>query len=192
MIRRKTFLCHPVTMINRFNSVTRCSAFTSSLSHTPQTNRHLQPRNSSQNIPSRNPLPHSNSFIRHEQHKQFRIAQIHRRTLTIHGTITIAQGNIVSRIVNSGTDALGRYCYIELAGKQNCNVVIITAYQGCHQSYITNQTIKSLTAAAQQYSILQQHDRINTPRKAFIHDISAFVKTIHARNHGVLLMGDFN
>jgi exonuclease III len=108
------------------------------------------------------------------------------------GTFTIAQGNIVSRIVNSGTDALGRWSYIELAGKQHRNVVIITAYQVCNQSYITNHTIKSLTAAAQQYSILQQHDRLETPREAFIHDVSVFVKTIHARNHGVLLVGDFN
>jgi hypothetical protein len=57
--------------------------------------------------------------------------------------------------------------------------------------FITNNTIK-LTAVSQQYSLLRQQDRTCTPREAFISDLTAFIKSIHHRDNGVLLLGDFN
>jgi hypothetical protein len=108
------------------------------------------------------------------------------------GTLLAAQGNITGRIVNSGTDPIGRWAFVELAGKQHRNVVIIIAYQVCDQSFITNNTIKSLTASSQQSSILRQQDRTCTPQEAFISDLTSVIKSIQQRNHGVLLLGDFN
>jgi hypothetical protein len=108
------------------------------------------------------------------------------------GTLIAAQGNITRRIVTSGTDSFGRWAFLELVGKCHWNVVIVIAYQVCQQSFITNNTIKSLSATSQQYIIMRQQDRTYTPREAFISDLTTFIKSIHQRNHGVLLLGDFN
>jgi hypothetical protein len=58
---------------------------------------------------------------------------------------------------------------------------------------VTNSRIKTLTATAQQVSILRQQGRYDTtPREAFVKDLTKFIQKKREEGSGILLMGDFN
>ena len=101
-------------------------------------------------------------------------------------------GNYSGRVVDSGNDSLWRWCYQTLSCKNNRCIVIISAYQVCKQPIRTRNKIGTLTATAQQTSMLEMEHRQEKPRSAFITDLNKFIASIHAAGNGVLLIGDFN
>ena len=78
------------------------------------------------------------------------------------GTLMVARGNVRGRIMERGSDSLGRWTYIRIRGKQGRSLWILTAYQVCKSS-----PTAGLTASAQQLSLLRQQGDKATPREAF-------------------------
>jgi len=63
------------------------------------------------------------------------------------GTLTLALSPCTSRIVKRGSDqVLGRWSYIEFAGKENTRLIVVSAYRVCNQKF----DVASNTATAQQ------------------------------------------
>ena len=108
------------------------------------------------------------------------------------GTLILTQSNRKGRVIDSGSDALGRWTYQTLSGKDNRHVSIISAYQVCEQSIVEDDRVKTLTATAQQTSILRVQGRDISPRAAFIHDLKGFLLEQRKLKRGILLVGDFN
>ncbi|KAL7569758.1 hypothetical protein ACA910_005702 [Epithemia clementina (nom. ined.)] len=118
------------------------------------------------------------------------------------GTLAVAIGNSSGRVIDTGTDPLGRWSYLTFACKNHRKLTLISAYQVCLQpsssSLSTTSTppipsrMPSLTAYAQQVSLLRQANRTCTPRQAFIEDLTALIAQLRMQDCGILLTGDFN
>ena len=108
------------------------------------------------------------------------------------GCAIISINNISGRVITTGDDLLGRWCYQTLGCKNNRKLTIISAYQVCQQEIKEGNRIKSLTATVQQISMLRQQGRDITPRQAFIQDLRKFIKSQRESGNGILLIGDFN
>ena len=113
------------------------------------------------------------------------------------GTLMCSQGKATSRIIDQGNDRYGRWSYQTLICKNYKKLVIIMAYQVCHQNLTTtdedgNLKVKSYTCSAQQTSMLRQRGRRETPREAFVMDLQAFILEQQEQQASILLLGDFN
>jgi hypothetical protein len=107
------------------------------------------------------------------------------------GTMVMAQGDIVGRIKARGSDTLGRWSWIQLVGKHQKLITLISAYQVCARP--TNRS--GTTAYHQQESLLRQRGikKANAkPRKYFHRDLQDFIKRCKTRNESIILVGDFN
>ena len=91
------------------------------------------------------------------------------------GTMVLALNHSTSRLIERGTDnPLGRWSYLEFVGKSNKRVIIISAYQVCHQKFDATAD----TASAQQIRILQATGIANpNPRQIFLTDLIAQVQS---------------
>ena len=92
-------------------------------------------------------------------------------------------GNTTGRVIKGGNDYLGRWSYQYLARKNNTCLVIISAYRVCKQPIRTKTKIKTLTATDQQVSILEAEQHYICPRKAFVFDLTEFIKHLHLQHH---------
>jgi len=106
------------------------------------------------------------------------------------GTLLMALGPCTSRIVTRGSDlTLGRWSFIEFAGKDNMRLVVVSAYQVCNQQF----DAVSNTASAQQTRLLQNSGAINPqPRSIFLHDLIHQILRWRHENKEVLLCSDTN
>jgi hypothetical protein len=105
------------------------------------------------------------------------------------GTLIMAQGDLVGRIKDRGSDSLGRWSWMTMVGKNQRLVTVISAYQVCIRP--TNRT--GTTAYHQQESLLRQKGiKKAKPRKYFQHDLDEFICLCKTRQELVILMGDFN
>ena len=103
------------------------------------------------------------------------------------GTLTVARGNIRGRIMERGSDKLGRWTYVRIRGKQGKSLWVLTVYQVCKSS-----PTAGLTASAQQLSLVRQHGDKATPRDAFKRDLTKFVTDTIGADDEIVIMGDFN
>jgi exonuclease III len=108
------------------------------------------------------------------------------------GTLSLINGVHYGRVIADGADPMGRWTFQTLSCKDNRNMTIICAYQVCDQRIVENGRIKTMTATAQQTSMLRQQNRNETPRAAFITDLQSLLRIEQAKGHGILLLGDFN
>jgi hypothetical protein len=105
------------------------------------------------------------------------------------GTMLLAQGNVVGRIKERGSDPLGRWSWIKLIGRNKRLITVISAYQVCIRPTHATGT----TAYHQQESLLRQKGITKPkPRKYFHRDLNDFVKTSKNRQELIILVGDFN
>ena len=105
------------------------------------------------------------------------------------GTLLMAQGAIVGRIKDKGSDSLGRWSWLKLVRQNKRIITIISSYQVCSQP--THQT--GTTAYHQQESLLRQRGAKKAkPRKYFHRDLKEFVRLSKSRNESIILVGDFN
>jgi hypothetical protein len=105
------------------------------------------------------------------------------------GTMSMALGNIVGRIIERGGDRLGRWSFIRYAGTGHRTIMVVSAYQVCTRP--TN--LHGTTAFHQQQAIFQQERRANiAPRKNFCHDLTKALLMWKTRGDSIILMGDFN
>jgi hypothetical protein len=111
------------------------------------------------------------------------------------GTMLLSTGNILSRLIESGKDSMGRWVYQTYAGRNQDRITIINCYQVCAKH--SNDT-GTYSAHAQQESALRTRNVTDpNPRKHFRKDLTAFLKSYckplcHNSNHDIICMGDFN
>jgi Endonuclease/Exonuclease/phosphatase family len=110
----------------------------------------------------------------------------------------ITTGSLTGRIATTETDRMGRWCLTTYNGAGGRQVTIITAYQVCNSPPVTGTTanshIRTTTAVTQQYSMMIAEDPNNRrhPRVQFRRDLLELIQQLQAKNHSILLMGDFN
>ena len=105
------------------------------------------------------------------------------------GTLTCATNSLVGRIRNTYSDPYGRWSGMELMGRSDKRLVILTVYQVTQKTGTAGNT----TAYTQQRNMFRLEDRSNpNPRKILIADLSALVSELHRNDHDIILMGDFN
>ncbi len=106
------------------------------------------------------------------------------------GTLLMALGPCTSRIVTRRSDlALGRWSFIEFAGKDGMRLVVVSAYRVCNQQF----DAASNTASAQQIRLLQNSGAINPqPRSIFLQDIIHQIQRWRHEHKEVLLCTDTN
>jgi hypothetical protein len=105
------------------------------------------------------------------------------------GTMLLAQGDMIGRIKEKGSDTLGRWTWMKLVGKEQKIITVISAYQVCIRP--TNRT--GTTAYHQQESLLRQKGaKKANPRKYFHRDLNEFVRKAITRKEQIILVGDFN
>ena len=103
------------------------------------------------------------------------------------GTMIVARGNIRGRIMERGSDSLGRWTYLRIRGKQGRSLWVLTVYQVCKSS-----PTAGMTASAQQLSLLRQNGDTATPREAFKRDLMNFINDTINPDDETVIMGDFN
>ena len=103
------------------------------------------------------------------------------------GTLMVARGNVRGRIMERGSDKLGRWTYMRIRGKQGKSLWVLTVYQVCKSS-----PTAGLTASAQQLSLLRQQGDKATPRDAFKRDLTKFITDTVGGDDEIVIMGDFN
>ena len=105
------------------------------------------------------------------------------------GTLLMAQGDLVGRIKERGSDSLGRWSWMTMVGKNQRMITIISAYQVCARSSKRTGT----TAYHQQESILRTRGiKKAKPRKYFYRDLNEFIRICKTKKESVILVGDFN
>jgi len=106
------------------------------------------------------------------------------------GTLTLALGKWASRVIARGRDELlGCWSYLEIMGQQGKHIMLLSAYRVCTQQFDTTAN----TVTAQQTRLLQQQGiKTPNPKKQFVTDLIALIKTwIHA-GKDILLGMDAN
>ncbi len=108
------------------------------------------------------------------------------------GTMSSAIGHTVSRVVETGTDDLGRWTYIKLSGKDGKVITFVTVYQICKKPS-SSADKDSCTAYSQQRSLLIQQNKSDpNPIKHFRQDLDRFLTVCHSKQELLVLFGDFN
>jgi hypothetical protein len=74
------------------------------------------------------------------------------------GTLQLSRGSITGRVVASGNDDMGRWCWTTYNGSANQQLTVITAYQVCEGASVHDVTLHQVTkkysAGTQQYSMM--------------------------------------
>jgi exonuclease III len=105
------------------------------------------------------------------------------------GTLTCAANSLVGRIQRTFSDPYGRWSGMELMGRSNKRLVVLTVYQVPQKTGSSGST----TAYTQQRNMFRLEGRSNpNPRKILIEDLRTLVSDLRSNGHDIILMGDFN
>ena len=97
-------------------------------------------------------------------------------------------GPLVSRMRRRIEDKYGRWCGFVLLGKDNREIIVLTAYNVPQDTPAGDDTLH-----AQQTSLYLLDGEVDpNPRKNFIRDLHTLVKEATENNQDLILMGDFN
>jgi exonuclease III len=119
-------------------------------------------------------------------------------TYKVGGTLQLSRGSITGRVVASGTDGMGRWCWATYNGSANRRVMVITAYQVCEGVPVHDVTLhrvtKKYSAGTQQHSMMIErgYPTSRTPRTQFKLNLKTLLEGFLNQHHEILLMGDFN
>jgi hypothetical protein len=106
------------------------------------------------------------------------------------GNMVGVTGSLVGRIRDTITDPFGRWCGYTLIGKDNKEILILTAY---NVSQAVNAKVGEDTLFNQQIALYKlQNIREPDPKKIFIKDLTALVTEARAADKDIILTGDFN
>jgi exonuclease III len=103
------------------------------------------------------------------------------------GTMTAIFNDVVGRWHSKYADPMGRWSTVSVSGRKSRVIHLITVYQ-----VVDKSTSGPFTVYQQQAASLRLADRDLTPRKAFIHDLSVYLRSIKTRDSAFILMGDLN
>ena len=88
------------------------------------------------------------------------------------GTITASRGNWSGRVTKCGKDELGRWSYLDMTGKNEKKVRIITMYRVCRSKQGSgNCTIR----IQQETDIIQQKGKYEDPRELVLKDLEKYI-----------------
>ena len=97
-------------------------------------------------------------------------------------------GPLVSRMRRRIEDKYGRWCGFVLLGKDNREILVLTAYNVPEDTPAGDDTLH-----AQQTSLYLLDGEVDpNPRKNFIQDLLTLITTAKEDNQDIILMGDFN
>ena len=150
--------------------------------------------------------PHLQLALKENIRKQFRIGKTvfgypseevdpspPKATFQSGGTVQVVQGRLATtaqRNTISDPSGMGRWCGMTYEGKEGRKLSVITGYRVCSGS-VNDQTLGS--AYHREHAFLrQQGDLTPNPRKNFIDDISAIIRSLQDQDHAILLMLDAN
>ena len=107
------------------------------------------------------------------------------------GTFIASDGNVTGpRIKHQKLDEPGRWVSQTFQGASDRRITLVSAYQQVVSDVVSPGTV---TAAAQQKSLLiQRNDSIQSPRKAFRRDLTAYLQRCKNAGDELILLGDFN
>ena len=97
-------------------------------------------------------------------------------------------GSIVSRMRRQIEDKYRRWCGFALLGKDNREIIVLTAYNVPQETPAGDDTLH-----AQQTSLYLLDGKVDpNPRKNFIRDLLTVITTAKEEQQDIILMGDFN
>ena len=107
------------------------------------------------------------------------------------GILAVTMGHLRGRVLETGSDKLGRWVYTKFSGSGDSNITVIGVYQPCDQNV---KSAGATTATTQQYSLLEGEDRLDPHRvrKHYAQDLLKFVKQCQQQKELVCVGGDFN
>ena len=70
------------------------------------------------------------------------------------GTMILTQGSSIGRLILSGHDEIGSWCYHTYSCNNFCRLRITSVYQPCTQRVLENGQVRTLTVTAQHTSLL--------------------------------------
>lgn len=100
----------------------------------------------------------------------------------------ITNVELTSKITQQHHDRMGRWAATSYSGIQGQSVTVISCYQVCSNDNKKGET----TAYKQQQQMLRMEKKMQDPRFHFKADLKEFVLALQAKNHQIILMGDFN
>ena len=110
-------------------------------------------------------------------------------TFKMGGTVTGTNGRWSGRIMDQGSDKLGRWSYQRLEAKNGKKVVFITVY-------IPNQPTKegggTTIYKQMELDLLKERGEIKNPRTELLQDLHIFIKKENDEGNTIFLMGDMN
>jgi hypothetical protein len=106
------------------------------------------------------------------------------------GNLVGITGSLVGRVRETITDPYGRWCGYTIIGRDTKEIMIITAY---NVSQYKNAKVGEDTLYNQQISLYKlKNIRDPDPKRIFIEDLTALVKTARKNDKDIILSGDFN
>ena len=106
------------------------------------------------------------------------------------GNMVGITGSLVGRIRDTITDPYGRWCGYTLIGKDNKEIMVLTAY---NVSQYKNAKVGEDTLFNQQVALYKLNNiREPDPKKIFIEDLTKLVKKARMEDKDIILTGDFN
>jgi hypothetical protein len=106
------------------------------------------------------------------------------------GNMVGITGSLVGRIRDTITDPYGRWCGYTIIGRDNKEIMILTAY---NVSQYKNAKVGEDTLFNQQVALYKLNDvREPDPKKIFINDLKEMVMKARKEDKDIILTGDFN
>jgi hypothetical protein len=106
------------------------------------------------------------------------------------GNLVGITGSLVGKVRETITDPYGRWCGYTIIGRDTKEIIIITAY---NVSQYKNAKVGEDTLFNQQISLYKlKNIRDPDPKRIFIADLTALVKTARKNAKDIILTGDFN
>ena len=107
------------------------------------------------------------------------------------GTAVAIRNQWATRCLAKGSDAMGRWAWVSLAGRGTTTITVISAYRVCdgaNEASITSRTVR----AQQEWMYADRgHASINL-REQFVSDITVLINDFQLKGHSVVLMMDAN
>ena len=106
------------------------------------------------------------------------------------GNMVGITGSLVGRVRDTITDPYGRWCGYTLIGRDNKEIMVLTAY---NVSQYKNAKVGEDTLFNQQIALYKLNNiREPDPKKQFIEDLTVLITEARAQDKDIILTGDFN
>jgi exonuclease III len=105
------------------------------------------------------------------------------------GTIMLTVGHTTGRIIEQIQDKWGRWVVIQLQGRGNSKIAVVTVYQVVEKH---GESGVLSSSRQQQTLLLQSEDPVTDPRIAFKRDLRQELQGYRSQGFELLILGDFN